>query len=120
MKKYGNLKLVRKNKKIYCKKFIEKSPVPIVRAPRGKHIRTPETLKKMSQARFNLSPQALANIQAANEVKRGVPNPHNNKAVRTPLGKFNSITQAANAHNLKWGGTIRDRIKRGEPGYEYV
>lgn len=45
---------------------------------------------------------------------------HTKKAVQTPLGKFDSLTEAASAHNLKWGGTIRDRIKRGEPGYEYV
>jgi hypothetical protein len=101
-------------------KVIEKTPVPIVRTAKGHHIRTPETLKKMSQAKRNPSPQARANHIAANKAKKGIPNPHNNKAVRTPLGKFDSITQAAEAHNLNWAGTIRERIKRGVPGYEYV
>ena len=102
------------------KKVIDKTSEPIVRTPKGHHIRTPEMREKLSQAKRNPSPQARANIQAANQAKRGVPNPHNNKAVRTPLGKFDSITHAATAHNVKWGGTIRDRIKRGEPGYEYA
>jgi hypothetical protein len=45
------------------------------------------------------------------------------RAVRTPLGVFDTLTRAAEAHGLarEYGGAyIRKRIKKGVPGYEYV
>jgi hypothetical protein len=101
-------------------KVIEKNPFPIVRPQRGCHIRSPETLKKMSKPRKDFSPQALENIRAGHIARRGISNTSATKAVQTPLGKFDSITKAAAAHNVKWGGTIRQRIKKGVPGYEYI
>jgi hypothetical protein len=45
------------------------------------------------------------------------------RAVRTPLGVFDTLTRAAEAHGLareSGGAYIRKRIKKGVPGYEYV
>jgi hypothetical protein len=45
------------------------------------------------------------------------------RAVRTPLGVFDTLTRAAEAHGLarrSGGACIRKRIKKGVPGYEYV
>jgi hypothetical protein len=45
------------------------------------------------------------------------------RAVRTPLGVFDTLTRAAEAHGFaraSGGAYIRKRIKAGVPGYEYV
>lgn len=41
------------------------------------------------------------------------------RAVITPLGKFDKVVDAALAMGL-YGGTIRDRIRRGVEGYAYI
>jgi hypothetical protein len=42
------------------------------------------------------------------------------KAVKTPLGKFESIQAATQAHGLRDKDTISNRIKRGYDGYCYL
>lgn len=41
------------------------------------------------------------------------------KVVITPMGKFNSLSEAALAHGLSTS-TICARLKKGHEGYEYV
>jgi hypothetical protein len=45
---------------------------------------------------------------------------HFTKAVVTPLGKFDSVKEAAVAYGHKTGATLQKRIKKGVPGYEYI
>ena len=45
------------------------------------------------------------------------------RAVRTPLGEFDTLKRAAEAHGMFYegnGGIIRQRIKKAVPGYEWV
>lgn len=45
------------------------------------------------------------------------------RAVKTPLGKFDSLKRAAEAHGLfseEGGGYIRKRIKQRVPGYDWL
>jgi hypothetical protein len=42
------------------------------------------------------------------------------KPVITPLGKFNSIKEAANAYGHKTGATLQERIRKEVPGYAYA
>ena len=45
---------------------------------------------------------------------------HFTKPCITPLGKFNSVKEAAIAYGHKTGATLQKRIRKGVPGYEYV
>jgi hypothetical protein len=42
------------------------------------------------------------------------------KPVITPLGKFNSIKEAAAAHGHKTGASLQERLRKRVPGYEYI
>jgi len=98
----------------------------ISKARKGKS-NSPESIKKAVDTRKangyipwnkgkQTGPQSLETVKKRSVAMKG----KNSRKVLTPLGKFNSITEAAAAHNLKTQ-TIHARISKYKmEGYSYV
>ncbi len=75
------------------------------------HSTSEETRKKLS-----IAGKGRKHSEETKEKMRS----NNFKAVKTPLGKFESIQAATKAHGLRNKDTIPNRIKRGYDGYCYL
>ena len=70
-----------------------------------------------------LSDETKLKISKGNKGVKVYGKNHRARAVRTPLGEFDTLKRAAEAHGMFYegnGGIIRKRIKRAVPGYEWV
>ena len=115
------------------------SAVPPTRSHRSKDYRhSEETRKKISEAnkgrnspcgfagrthttetREVLSKISKGLIRSEKTRKKMSANNKMKKSVRTPLGDFGSMKEAAQAHGFNTGEPIRRSIRRGVDGYSY-
>ena len=78
-----------------------------------------EHRSKISAAGLTRAPASKETRAKLSKANKGRNNYWSHKSIRTPLGLFNSIKEAVTAHACG-PNTITNRIKRGEPGYEYA
>ena len=78
-----------------------------------------ETRAKRSASGLLRAPPSQETREKLSSALKGRDPYWSHKSIRTPLGLFNSIKEAVTAHACG-PNTVTNRIKRGEPGYEYV
>lgn len=72
------------------------------------------------EAKLKLNPDSEEAIKRAEMYKKRSIACKNRRAVRTPLGDYPSLKAAKVAYGFSSGNVIRQKIKRGEPGFSYI